>query len=51
MGKEDVGDRNNNGQRFADMCLENGLIIWGTIFQHKSTHKLTWNSPDGRTCN
>ena len=50
MGKEGVGDRNNNGQHFADMCLENGLIIGGTIFQHKNIHKLTWNSPDGRTC-
>ena len=51
MGKEGVGDRNNNGERFADMCLENGLVIGGTVFQHKNIHKLTWNSPDGRTRN
>ena len=51
MGKEGVGVRNNNGQLFADMCLENGLFIRGTIFQHKNIHKLTWNSPDGRSCN
>ena len=51
MGKEGMGERNDNGQRFADLCLENGLVIGGTIFQHKSIHKLTWISPDGRTRN
>ena len=51
MGQEGVGERNDNGQRFADLCLENGLVIGGTIFQHKTIHKLTWVSPDGRTSN
>ena len=51
MGEEGVGNRNDNGQRFADTCLENGLVIGGTIFQHKTIHKLTWVSPDGRTSN
>ena len=46
-----VGERNDNGRRFADMCLENGLVIGGTIFQHKTMHKLSWISPDGRTNN
>lgn len=30
---------------------ENGLIIGGTILQHKNIHKLTWISPDRRTSN
>ena len=51
MGREGVGDMNDNGQRYADMCMENGLVIGGTIFQHKTIHKLTWVSPDGRTSN
>ena len=50
MGKG-VGERNNNGEHFANQCLENGLRIGGTIFQHKTIHKLTWTSPDGRNRN
>ena len=34
--------RTNDGQRFADICLENGVVIGGTISQHKTTHKFTW---------
>ena len=51
MGREGLGERNDNGRRFADMCLENGLVIGGNIFQHKTIHKLSWISPDGRTSN
>ena len=51
MGQEGVGERNNNGQCFANLCLENGLGIGSTIFQHKTIHKLTWILPDGRNCN
>ena len=51
MGREGVGEMTDNGQRFADMCLENGLVIGGTVFRHKTIHKLTWTSPDGRTNN
>jgi len=51
MGKEGVGERNDNGQRLVDVCMENGLVIGGTIFKHKNIHKLSWVSPDGRTSN
>ena len=51
MGREGVGERNDNGRRFADMCLENGLVIGGTIFQHKTIHKLSCISPYGKTSN
>ncbi|XP_078581995.1 uncharacterized protein LOC144865280 [Branchiostoma floridae x Branchiostoma japonicum] len=51
MGKEGVGERNDNDQRLVDVCMENGLVIGGTIFKHKNIHKLSWVSPDGRTSN
>ena len=51
MGKHSVGTINNNGERFIEFCLMNGLVIGGSIFPHKSVHKLTWLSPDGITRN
>ncbi|XP_062597006.1 craniofacial development protein 2-like [Saccostrea cucullata] len=51
MGKHGCGVINNNGSRLEDFCLENKLVIGGTIFQHKNIHKLTWTSPDGHTQN
>ena len=51
IGREGMGERNGNGQRFAELCMENGMVIGGTVFQHKDIHKLTWISPDGRTRN
>ena len=51
MGKEGLGERNNNGQRLIDICLENGLVIGGSVFQNKNIHKATWTSPDNRAKN
>ena len=51
MGKHGCGVMNNNGERLADFCLNNNCVIRGTIFPHKSIHKLTWRSPDGRSVN
>ena len=39
----------DNGSRLCDICEKNDLVIGGTLFQHKTIHKLTWRSPDGRT--
>jgi len=36
---------------FCDFCASNGLVIRGTLFPHKKSHKLTWRSPDGITEN
>ena len=51
MGAEALGTRTDNGERLLSCCSVNKLRIGGSIFQHKSIHKGTWRSPDGRTVN
>ena len=51
MGKHGTGIQNENGELFAEFCTFNDLVIGGTIFPHKTIHKTTWTSPDGRTVN
>ena len=51
MGKEGLGQINENGLLFADLCTLSELIIRGTLFPHKPTHKATWISPDLQTEN
>ncbi|KAI8500370.1 hypothetical protein Bbelb_219360 [Branchiostoma belcheri] len=46
MGKHGVGTMNENGELFADFCSINDLVIGGTLFPHKDSHKVTWRSPD-----
>ena len=47
MGKNGCGEMNENGERLADICGLNDLVIGGTIFVYKEIHKLTWISSDG----
>ena len=49
MGKHGTITMTDNGSRLCDVCGDNDLVIGGTLFQHKTMHKLTWRSPDGRT--
>ena len=51
MGKHGIGEQNENGEFFTDFCAFNDLVIGGTIFPHKTIHKTTWISPDGKTEN
>ena len=51
MGKEGLGDRNENGDLFIAFCAQNELVIGGTLFKHKNIHKYTWTSPNGHTTN
>ncbi|VDP83084.1 unnamed protein product [Schistosoma curassoni] len=51
MGRHGLGQRNENGERFANLCAFNKLVIGGTIFPHKRIHKATWISPDNTTEN
>nr|CAH8840894.1 unnamed protein product [Trichobilharzia regenti] len=51
MGREALGEMNNNGELFSDFCGFNDLVIGGSVFKHKDMHKATWISPDGHTEN
>ena len=35
-------DSNDNGCRLATFAAEHGLVIGGTLFDHKDMHKATW---------
>ena len=45
MGTHGIGDMNNNGERFVDLCAQHELI-GGSVFPHKRIHKATWVSPN-----
>ena len=51
MGKNGCRVMNENGERLADFCALNNMVIGGTLFPHQSIHKLTWQSPNGRDIN
>ena len=51
MGTHALGEMNENGEIFADLCALNNLVIGGSIFPHKRIHKSTWVSPDSVTEN
>ena len=44
MGTHGLGQMNENGERFADLCALNQLVIGGSFFPHKRIHKATWIS-------
>ena len=46
-----IGKMNENGEMFADLCSFNRLVIGGSVFPNRRTHKATWVSPDHRTEN
>ncbi|VDO90982.1 unnamed protein product [Schistosoma margrebowiei] len=41
MGRQGLGERNENGDRFVNLCAFNKLVIGGTIFPHKRIQKTT----------
>ncbi len=51
MGTHGIGELNENGEMFADLCSFNILLIGGSVFPHRRIHKATWVSPDHRTEN
>ena len=52
MGKHGArAEMNENGERLANFCQANELVIGGTLFPHKECHKQTWTSPDGGIVN
>ena len=51
MGRPGLGEMNKNGERFAEFCASNSLVIGGSIFQLNRIHKATWVPTDNTTEN
>ena len=51
IGTHGMGDKNDNGERLCDFSVANGLVITGTLFQHKDIHEATWVSANRRVKN
>jgi len=51
LGGHAEGALNDNGIRLLTFCLAQNLVVGTSLFPHKKIHKLTWNSPDGKTKN
>ncbi len=51
MEQYGLEEMNENGERFADTCVSNNLVIGGSIYQHKRILQATWISPDHVTEN
>ena len=49
--KHEEGEINSNGEHFGDKRVFNSLVISGTVFPHKRTHKAIWISTDKVTEN
>ena len=47
-GKFGLGVQNEAGQRLAEFCQENALVIANTLFQQHKRKRYTWTSPDGQ---
>ena len=51
MGHHGLGVMNDNGERLADLCALNKLVLGRSVFPHRRIHKATWLSPDQSTEN
>ena len=47
-GKFGLGVQNEAGQRLAEFCQENALVITNTLFQKHKRRLYTWKWPDGQ---
>ena len=44
LGRFGRGTRNKKGRELVDMLRRNGLVVAGTFFQKKESHKVTYRS-------
>jgi len=51
MRRHGIGNMNENGELFSELYANCDLIIGGTVFPHKTCHKVSWVSPDNITEN
>ena len=51
LGSHAEGDLNDNGIRLLSFCQAHNLVVGSSLFPHKRIHKVTWNSPNGKTTN
>ena len=51
MGRNGVGEMNENGELFTEFYDNNNMAIGGSLFPHRPVHKITWVSRNGRTEN
>ena len=49
MGKFGKGKLNTNGEFLLETALKYELVISNTLFQHKMTHRTTWECPERKT--
>ena len=46
IGKFGKGKMNENGNELIEFCIENDMILTNTLFQHKMSHRTTWEMPE-----
>ena len=51
MGRNGLGNRNENGELFIDLRANYEMIIGGSLFPHKDIQPATWVAPNHRTSN
>ncbi|XP_038120408.1 uncharacterized protein LOC119770128 [Culex quinquefasciatus] len=51
MGPHGLGEMSENGELFTEFCGNQDMVIGGSLFPHRSVHKVTRVSRDGRTEN
>src|SRR5215469_5197255 len=49
VGPWGLGDRNDRGERWIELCLKNKQIIEYTWFKHPPRHMWIWKSPGDRS--